>query len=478
MSTQHPDNVSLPFFCKDTVVGGDDEVEEAYYAFTHLGIEEQMWDCEGKEVDAHVVRKLLTKDPEYFAAHPLGRDRFLTLRVPNPEVEKAEAKVLLETLEGIPRSHDAQAAMIGDDVSPIFEVILPMATSAASLDRVYRYYRDVVAAKEGIVLSGDGMTVGEWCGPIRPQAIEVIPLFEDWDRMLNAADIVRDYCTDKGITSIRVFLARSDPALNYGLLPAVVLVKAALDRLQALESEGIDVFPIIGVGSCPFRGGLTPSTVDGTVVEYPSVQTYTLQSAFKYDHPFESVRTAVAALKETQRARAHELPDEVIEIARRAASAYQESIGDIAPLVRRVSRYIPSRRRRKLHIGLFGYSRTVGSVSLPRAIAFCAAMYSVGLPPELLGLAGLSDSELDRVREVYEGLNTDLDRAASYFNPAVLELLPEGFIDRLPAWVFDVGVDEAHKAETDRVITALREERFDGLVEDVLRAAQVRRFLG
>ncbi|MDY6986226.1 MAG: phosphoenolpyruvate carboxylase [Candidatus Thermoplasmatota archaeon] len=37
----------------------------------------------------------------------LGRDLFLTHRVPNPEVEGAEDKVLLETLESIPRSYDA-----------------------------------------------------------------------------------------------------------------------------------------------------------------------------------------------------------------------------------------------------------------------------------------------------------------------------------------------------------------------------------
>lgn len=107
MSTQHPDNVLLPFFAESQDMSGDDEIQEAYYAFSHLGCDEQMWDCEGKEVDDFVVRKLLTKYDHFFRQTKLGEDVFLTLRVPNPDVEKDEAKVLIESLESIPRSCDA-----------------------------------------------------------------------------------------------------------------------------------------------------------------------------------------------------------------------------------------------------------------------------------------------------------------------------------------------------------------------------------
>lgn len=96
MSTQHPDNVNSPFFAEDTELAGEDEIQEAYYAFSHLGCDEQMWDCEGKEVDTFVVKKLLTKYESFFKERRLGRDLFITLRVPNPTAEKAEAKVLLE----------------------------------------------------------------------------------------------------------------------------------------------------------------------------------------------------------------------------------------------------------------------------------------------------------------------------------------------------------------------------------------------
>ena len=51
MSTQHPDNVNPPFFAENPELGGEDEIQEAFHAFSNLGCSEQMWDCEGKEVD-------------------------------------------------------------------------------------------------------------------------------------------------------------------------------------------------------------------------------------------------------------------------------------------------------------------------------------------------------------------------------------------------------------------------------------------
>ncbi|MBC7100000.1 phosphoenolpyruvate carboxylase, partial [Candidatus Bipolaricaulota bacterium] len=38
MSTQHPDNASTPFFAESSLLDGNDEVQEAYYVFSHLGI--------------------------------------------------------------------------------------------------------------------------------------------------------------------------------------------------------------------------------------------------------------------------------------------------------------------------------------------------------------------------------------------------------------------------------------------------------
>ena len=152
MSTQHPDNASTPFFASSSILAGEDEIHEAYYAFSHLGCDEQMWDVEGKEIDTYVVKKLLSHYPEYFQENVLGQDLRLTLRVPNPAEERAEAKILLETLESIPRSLDAARLFYKRDIPPIFEVILPMTTSARCINRIYCYYADHIISRQHLRL--------------------------------------------------------------------------------------------------------------------------------------------------------------------------------------------------------------------------------------------------------------------------------------------------------------------------------------
>jgi phosphoenolpyruvate carboxylase len=479
MSTQHPDNVNVPFFATDPVLGGEDEVAEAYYAFSHLGCDEQMWDVEGKEVDAFVVKKLLTRYQPFFAGHRLGRDVFLTLRVPNPTVEKAEAKVLLETLESIPRSHDASRLVFGDDIPPVFEVILPMTASARCLDRVYHYYRDFIVGRQHQRFFKDDVTIAEWIGEFRPAVINVIPLFEDLPHLFEADAITAAYLKGKGLATQRVFLARSDPAMNYGLVTAALLIKVALWRLHLLEERsGVRIFPILGAGAAPFRGHLSPDNVERVSEEYPSVWTFTAQSAFKYDHEPAAVMRAVRYL--CTRATAAPAPVDEAEVRTLITpyiAEYQDSVNHLAPAINAVARFVPSRRRRKLHIGLFGYSRTVGTLRLPRAITFTAALYSLGVPPEVLGLSGLSPSQVAAVRRLYPSLDHDLAAALRYCDPGS-PFLPPRARAALDALGLEVERDEAHVELTREIVRALDSGHTEGIADLVVRAASLRRFLG
>jgi phosphoenolpyruvate carboxylase len=479
MSTQHPDNVKPPFFAENTELGGEDEIQEAYYVFSHLGCDEQMWDCEGKEVDNFVVKKLLTKYESFFRQERLGRDVFVTLRVPNPTVEKAEAKILLETLESIPRSFDAAKLFYGDDVPPIFEVILPMTASAKCLDRIYRYYGDFVIGKQSKPFKEGDITISEWIGEFKPKRINVIPLFEEMKHMLDAHNMTREYLQDKDVEYQRVFLARSDPAMNYGLVSAVLLTKIALQRLQRLSEEiGIEIYPILGVGSAPFRGNLKPQTVERIAEEYPSIHTFTIQSAFKYDHPHDEVRKAIRKLQERKTGLPQEVDEErCLEIIRRYSREYQKQITILAPVINRIAKYVPRRRKRKLHIGLFGYSRNMGGITLPRAITFTVALYSIGLPPEILGLNALNEDDIQFIREVYINFEDDLRDSLRYFNPDP-GFLPKSLEARVRDFPIDFQPNEEHKEITDYIATSLRENKTEDSGEYVLRAANLRKFLG
>lgn len=487
MSTQHPDNVSFPFFAEHADMSGEDEIQEAYYAFSHLGCDEQMWDSEGKEVDDFVVKKLLTKYPNFFKTKKLGRDVFITLRIPNPTVEKEEAKVLVEALESIPRSMDAVKVFYENPYPPIFEVILPMTTTVKELNRVYYFYKNFISGKQYQKIYENDITVAEWVGEFLPKTINVIPLFEDVDTLFNVDKILLEYLKDKNFNYLRVFLARSDPAMNYGVISAVLAVKIALKKLErvSLEKE-IEIYPILGAGTPPFRGNLSPYTVDKVLTEYPSVETFTVQSAFKYDFPIEDVIAGIKKLKNFIRHPLEDLDEDFCKnIIKKFTQEYQTLIVALAPAINELAKYVPKRRMRKLHIGLFGYSRNIGGVTLPRVINFCTACYSIGLPPEILGISCLSKEELNNLKSIYKNLEYDFSIALQYFNPKCLELLSDEIrnkliksLENLNSLDIKYTTNMEHREVTNNILRNLKKGSTSNLSELLIEGAYLRKFLG
>ncbi len=427
MATQHPDNANVPGWASGGVIGGDDEVKEAYMSFA-AGIQEVMWDAEGKDVDTHVVRKLLSEYPGFFRERVLGKDLFLTYRIPNPWLESADRKVFAEILESIPLASDVASAFYGADAAPLFEVILPFTRSSFEMLVVASYYERAVASKGDLELA-EGIRVRDIVGDFRPRRLEIIPLLEDMDTMFRISDIMEDYLRAARPSYVRVFLARSDPAMQHGLIAAVIAVKVALSDLHSMFSRhDVPVFPILGVGSLPFRGGLSPRRYNMVLREYGGVSTFTLQSAFRYDYPEWEVREAISAINAARvpppRLMDPEEKELAIALARRCATSYASRLQPIARAVNAVAGMLPRRRARKSHAGTFGYSREVLGVSLPRAIAFTGALYSMGMPPELLGarcLRDMGEGEWRLLEDLYLGLKEDLQEAALFYDEEMLE---------------------------------------------------------
>ncbi|MEM4272408.1 MAG: phosphoenolpyruvate carboxylase [Candidatus Bilamarchaeaceae archaeon] len=482
MSTQHPDNANVPFFSSSAVMGGEDEIKEAFYVYSTLGCTEQMWDSEGKEVDNYVVKKLLNNYGHFFSERRIGKDVFLTLRVPNPEVEKTEGKILLEALDAIPRNFDAATAFYGEEIPPIFEIILPMTTNANALLRVRNYYEKFVVGKAKERLSPKDITIEEWIGKFGPEKINVIPLLEDLDSMNRIEEIVGSYVRETKPEYQRVFLARSDPALNYGSAAAVLIVKNALQKLQRVEErESVEIYPILGAGSAPFRGNLRPDNVRSFLRAYPSMQTYTIQSAFKYDYSPGEVMQGVMELNESSRGKPVQVDEERgAKIAAKISEEYRSQLKIIAPLVNTVAKFTPNRRKRKLHVGLFGYARaTRGGVKLPRAIRFCCSLYSVGIPPEMLGLSALDEKDLDYVRGIYPGFDQDLKDGLRWLNEENLLLFPELHRKLKPVLeMVDYEADERHAKLTKHIINKMNDPHPETIEEEILEAALIRKYLG
>jgi phosphoenolpyruvate carboxylase len=183
MSTQHPDNVNSPQWSSEEIIDGNAEVFEAFYAYQTLGCQEVMWDSEGKDVDTRVVRKLLNSYWEYFSEHKIGEDLYLTYRIPNPKIEAVEKKVVIETLQNIPVTHDVASSFYKKDIAPMFEVILPYTTSSTELIWLYNYYRRAIVANEDVMID-EQTKAQDWIGSSKPKSISVIPLVEDFDSLL------------------------------------------------------------------------------------------------------------------------------------------------------------------------------------------------------------------------------------------------------------------------------------------------------
>ncbi|MBN1170505.1 phosphoenolpyruvate carboxylase [Candidatus Micrarchaeota archaeon] len=481
MSTQHPDNVAHPFFADSEVLAGESEVQEAFFVFSQLGCTEQMWDSEGKAVDNQVVEKLLSKYPRFFSKNPLGSAFYLTYRVPNPSVEKDQGKILLETLASIPRAFDVARAA-GFKTAPIFEVILPMTTSELELERVKNYYEQIIIGQKEKFLGKEHITVKKWVGDFQPEQINIIPLFEDIKSLTNCGSIVSKFVEGKDLEYQRVFLARSDPALNYGSVSAVLLSKIALQSLhRSEEKHGIPILPILGVGGSPMRGNFAPNKVNNCMEEYPSVQTFTIQSSFKYDYPFREAANAIDSLNSTKRcAPLHIDEKRALRLVGKMKKEYQGQITVMADIINSISAFVPNRRARKLHVGLFGYSRSLGAIRLPRAIKFCASFYTIGIPPELLGISGLSEKEFEELTGHYVKLHEDLSDAARFLDRNNLRRMPKPVkqgISKVLEWI-DAEPDMGYADITSMNYDSLRKGLHGQLIEGIKQAAWKRNFLG
>ncbi len=501
MATQHPDNASVPWWRKDAFIPTQDEIEELMLLFSELPIDEYMWDWEGKYVDEAVGEKLLSRASELFAKRPLGEELHLTYRIPAFDGERMHrmARAFMNILALGDFARD-----IGLNTPPVKEMFLPLTTSADQPMRVREAFKEV-AGYHRSVFHRDASDDNQFL-----QLFEVTPLVEDCPSLLSIEKILKPYWTslikEKQDLSRgqRLFLARSDPAMNAGLVPAVLAVKVALSASAQLADElGLNVYPILGTGSLPFRGSVNPLYTDAFLEQYAGTSTYSIQSAFRYDYPKEDVARALVTIKnEAPRLKtvivSHKDRTAITQLCNDMEAVWKPAIESIATIINDVARHVPPRRERLQHIGLFGYSRGVGKVRLPRAIGFTAALYSIGVPPELIatgrGLKLAEESgQLDIVERLYPALRADITHAGKYLNRENLALLA-GDNPAFVAITEDVQLIERilgvelgpqkphhliHRNLTSTILQRIRSETgMDRLTDEIVEAGIIRRSLG
>ncbi len=249
MATQHPDNAFAPYWdaAGRPFISAYQEITEAVNCFEDLNVSEYMWDWEGKHADAAVIDRLFSEYHDYFASHQLGRDKFLTFRIPNIWEEKGYN--LLQAMTVILSSQDFARDLKFHD-KPLFEIILPMTERAEQVLHMQKLFERLARFKSKEFMPDQ---------PANDEHLEMIPLVESVDSQLAVANLLTEYVklhkTHFGHRPdyIRPFLACSDSALSSGLLAGLLGNKIALSRLYEFsERTGIRIFPIMGCGQFTF----------------------------------------------------------------------------------------------------------------------------------------------------------------------------------------------------------------------------------
>jgi len=447
-----------------------------------LGIEEVMIDYEGK-MTGYIDMELIVSELVKCECFP-GIDVFITPRIPASGKDKEPTYRQIITLTSIFAANNAaheiyksysKTRRSKNFPQAIFEMILPMCSSVEEMVKIHERLEKIYDSldkdyKQGSVLEN----------------FRIIPLVEGITELMMIDRILKGYIeyliSKWGIEKvmerpIRVMLGRSDPAIFFGMVPSVLAIKLALSECAKIEEEyegNIQIAPILGVGSLPFRGHLTPGNFENIFKEYSGIRTVTIQSALRYDHT-DGGRNPSKLIEEIKKIKTyiHKYPlmkfndeekAEIKNLITEFTIDYWKEFGEYYMKVKPIFGVVPKRRDRMVPTGeyrrygrglpemqhffnfiterdkvkgieeAFGKIKKIGDElekndeKFPRAITFTAGFYSFGIPPELLGtLSRLSkwknkkkdkknnyDKELRRLEKYYKNIKEDLKAALRY----------------------------------------------------------------
>jgi phosphoenolpyruvate carboxylase len=125
------------------------------------------------------------------------------------------------------------AKQVGMHNHPLFEVILPMTETAQEMIGIQVAFKELTQLKHPLLKFG----------PDDIKHIQLIPLFEDIHTIANSDKILEEYLEGHkwkfGFlpSYMRPYVARSDPALNAGIVPTVLAIKIALSGYIKLSEK-------------------------------------------------------------------------------------------------------------------------------------------------------------------------------------------------------------------------------------------------
>jgi len=431
MATQHPDSATR-------CVRVSEEVDEALHCLRQsddgLGFDEYLIDYMGKLTPYHQIGQIIRAMGREAGRIP-GRDVFLTPRMVSSFRDEPFRQImtLAAVMEGIYNS----TQICGE---PGVREMVHAMTTVDELKRTRDRARSILKMMQRDLKFAEGSD------------IQVIPLFEGVPELLSLRIILPKFTEE--LRGQRLFLGKSETSLVYGHAATSLAFKIALaDIASVANTLGTSYYPIFGGGSLPFRGHITLENIENVLAEYKGVRTYTVQSGMRYDHGPEKTRYLVEKIRSGVGGKdSFEFSDDDRDLIVKSivvfAKNYLEDLLEIADKVVEVSTFVPNQRERLLESTDVAYYQAIRDVdtflqfcsdsedrnqiarldhkkllTLPRSIRFTAALYTVGLPPELLGMGAalteigekLGQAWLDHLLdEVFPSLRGDLAFASMF----------------------------------------------------------------
>ncbi|ABU81524.1 phosphoenolpyruvate carboxylase [Ignicoccus hospitalis] len=389
MATQHPDST--------VVLMPQDEVEEAIQDVLPLdqggrGCDEKMVDYEGKATPYNQMRDIIEEVRKYDVVP--GEDFLITPRVPNPKLEDKDRHLLAITAAVTANMY----SQMYFNTDAIKYIILPMSTSTLELAEVQRRILKV----ERLVSEEFSLRIEEW--------IKLIPLFETAESHMHIDEIVEGlriaFIKEIGMfeNEFRIFMGKSDSGIHSGHIASSIGVRMGLLKLWNWQKDTMfKVYPIIGMGKPPLRGHMAEWVIEDWVEAWRGYYTATVQSALRFNTDRKDyVHTITVVTKNSGKQPPLELlgyAKEMVNVAWRASEVYLSRLERLADMISFMAKFVTRTRAR-----LDSYKRRAKTgKEMPRAIRFCASLYSMGLGPTLIG-AGVIEELASGTAEKLEHL--------------------------------------------------------------------------
>lgn len=405
IATQFPDNVNKPFWSfKETATPADDFFD-CYASFKEMDCHEYFWDWRSRKLDELLIKKLITSYRKYFQKSQIGKNRFITFTVDGEENLEELGKLYVSIIS----SHDfAKKERL--HAPPMFEVV----HSAESADDLLKFAN---LYNESVSIATDKF--GQDC---HPKIISILPIHnfkqKDWYNSLNKylADFSSTFRCN--VEYLRPLIPRSRIANQAGFVGSVLATKRALSSYHAFgEITGIDIHPIVETSTLFFRGGLNPHTADDFVKTYPGTRSVTITPSYRFDYDIRKAQESINQLNKL-------LPRNKGVIYSKEETLKLKQIESIfVKKFRDAMRSMPdSEEMCKM------YESKAGSREIPASMRKSFVLYSLGVPPELIGAGNalleiITQGLAKDLERFYPNIKSDLIEASALLNKENLSFL-------------------------------------------------------